>query len=185
VTWLCLLVGIELAQIIGFLLYWFNAAAFSFSSYILLDSITNLVIGAAVVVTEISFHFVFSGIPFKADFHSRRFWRVNRILLYWGLACAFKGSINLYQKDNIEAVWTAIIEGTTSAIDSILPPLLLIVQIFLTEVVPLLLVNDSKIRNYLFIKSEHEGADHAAPTSLTENLLRPENANVTSVIVRV
>ena len=130
----------------------------------------NLFTAGFVIASQIIFHFAFSGVPFKADFHQKRFKRMNNILVFWGFGRAFKAIINIVQKDQLIKLWDNIIIGDTNSVSNILAPLFLILQLFVSEIMPLLLVNDSKILEALFVKSEY---NNAHTTSLQPGLIQP------------
>jgi len=157
----------------GSFVYLFELFGASFQTYILLNSIPNLWMAFLVILFEILLHCCYSGIPFKADFHQKRFKHINYILLFWGLGRALKGSLGIIQKDDIETIWKEIIQQDIT-LSTVLGPILLIIDAFVSEIIPLLLVNDSKVLTHLFIRSENQNPhliSLQAGSSLTDGLL--------------
>lgn len=148
-------------------------------SFLIENSIFNLLLPLILFLTELFLHIQYSGLPYRTIFDSENKGKINKRIVFWGLARSVHGSLDiLIVSANIK--FGDYLVGSPSSGQFIFAMFVILGEKILTEIVPCLLVFDMDFMSVFFnvtnrgtITSDHE------ERLLNENN-RPSNFNTLS-----
>jgi hypothetical protein len=160
-------------QAIFSILFWF--ADWKPDTYIYANAFTNMFPPGFLICIEIYLRCKFSGVPYTSDESRSRVRRVNLILIFWGVCQGLTGGVKFFEEDKEAQIFDAIL-GTKkdgNLFEKLLGPIIFVSQLFFLEVLPLILITDSKTAENFLIKQEIEEElnrqYHGLDISLMEN----------------
>lgn len=156
------------------LVYWF-VPSWGADKYIYSNAVMSISTPSVLIATELYFHWKFSGVPYKSPGARRKLIRVNLILVLWGICQGITGGVEFFEHTREQQIYQAILgnnkDGTL--LEKLLGPIIFVSQLFFLEVLPLVLVTDSKTTENFSIKKEMQDLVNtdAVPDGLVNSLL--------------
>lgn len=130
----------------------FNLDMFYVFDFVIENSVYNLIIPFVLAITEIILHIKFSGIPYRTLFDSENKSKINKRIIYWGIARSLQGIFDIIV--SASKMPTYLIPKQTFFEDDDLQSLVFIVSIIagkiVTEIIPFGIVFDRDFMTIFF-----------------------------------
>lgn len=130
----------------------FNLDMFYVFDFVIENSVYNLIIPFVLAITEIILHIQFSGIPYRSLFDSENKSKINKRIIYWGIARSLQGVFDIIV--SASKMPTYLIPNGKFFIDEDVQSLIFIVSIIagkiFTEIIPFGLVFDKDFITIFF-----------------------------------
>jgi len=187
VIWVILTLIFGLAEVAAFVVFYFMSTTYTDQDYILTTSIINMSCIVLITIIEFVLHCKFSGVPWKSEFHRRRFRKVNRLLWFWGFGRVIEAGLGIVETYLHVQLWDFLIDKDVDSLASLLGPILFIAHLFFAEILPIMIVLDNDTMSLFLIRRElrqeiESNADNhpdmSRISSLHENLLKDEKPAV-------
>lgn len=171
-----IIIAIIAAQTVFAFIYWFTDW-WEAAKYITANAFLNVCSPSVLILSEIYFHCKFSGVPYKSPESKKRLFRVNIILIAWGISRGITGGLEFFADEKEQQVFLAILGNTSGGtmFQKLLGPILFVSQLFLLEVLPLLLMTDQKTTENFFIKKEIEESTITGIHAMGESLVAADS----------
>jgi hypothetical protein len=157
------------------------------AEYIKANALLNVCSPSVLILLEIYFHCKFSGVPYKSPGSRNRLIRVNLILIFWGICRGVTGGLEFFAEEKEQQIFVAILGDKTSGtvLEKLLGPIIFVSQLFLLEVLPLLLMTDTKTTENFFIKKEIEESLITGIQGVSESLIEASDTeSVRSFLIK-
>ena len=130
----------------------------STEKYIWTNALLNVICPGVLIVVELYFHCKFSGVPFRSQDMRKRLVRINLIMVFWGMARGVSGGLGLAKVEDQQQIFKDILNYDSSTdstlIAYLIGPVVFVSELMLLEVLPILLIADSKTIENFYIKEE-------------------------------
>lgn len=176
-----IIVTAVLAQTIITFLYWFTTI-WGPRDYIYINAMTNVCSPIILLVTELYFHIKFSGVPYRSPTSKERLLKVNIILIFWGVCRGLAGGIDFIGDEKEQQIFQGILGSNKNgtALQRLVGPVVFVSQLFFVEILPMLMMTDTKITENFLVKQEIQDgllfglpnySDTVVPISVSENVI--------------
>ena len=110
------------------------------------------------ICVEIYLHCKFSGVPYTSTEAQKRVIRVNLILIFWAICQGLTGGMKFFEQNREQQIFQAILgkDKDGKLLEKLLGPVIFVSLLFFLEVLPLILITDSKTAENFLIKQEIE-----------------------------
>jgi len=128
------------------------------STYIYANAFTNMFPPSFLICVEIYLHCKFSGVPYTSAEAQKRVIRVNLILIFWAICQGLTGGMKFFEQNREQQIFQAILgkDKDGKLLEKLLGPVIFVSLLFFLEVLPLILITDSKTAENFLIKQEIE-----------------------------
>lgn len=144
-------------------------------SFLIENSIFNLLLPFILFLTELFLHIQYSGLPYRSIFDSENKGKINKRIVFWGLARSIHGGLDILIVC-AKIKYDDYLVGSISSGQFIFAMFVIVGEKILTEIVPCILVFDMDFMSVFFnftlkgtISSDHE------EKLLIDNYNRPSN----------